>query len=157
MIKRGFADRSPCRTRCVTTINPNDRYNRFFHKFGIYNRESIPSPGGALADFDYVIDLEPDFVDAYVNRAGLHLDEGRLDEERRLLYVGITRAKELLVLSHSVQARRYGQVFAQKPSRFLEELPSTDLHREGADPEADARARTDVALTQLQKLTAMLG
>jgi len=84
------------------------------------------------------------------------LDEGRLDEERRLFYVGITRAKELLLLSYSAQSRRYGQVFAQKPSRFLEELPSADLHREGQDPEADAQARNDVALAQLQKLAAML-
>ena len=85
------------------------------------------------------------------------LDEGRLDEERRLLYVGITRAKELLVLSHSAQARRYGQVFAQKPSRFLEELPSLDLHREGQNPEADAQARREIAEAHLERLTAMLG
>ncbi|HJU07379.1 MAG TPA: UvrD-helicase domain-containing protein [Rhodanobacteraceae bacterium] len=85
------------------------------------------------------------------------LDEGRLDEERRLLYVGITRAKELLVLSHSAQARRYGQVFEQKPSRFLDELPASDLHREGTDPEADAQARREIAAAHLQKLTALLG
>jgi len=85
------------------------------------------------------------------------LDEGRLDEERRLLYVGITRAKELLVLSHSAQARRYGQVLAQKSSRFLEELPASDLHREGQDPEADAQARREVAAAHLERLTAMLG
>jgi ATP-dependent DNA helicase Rep len=85
------------------------------------------------------------------------LDEGRLDEERRLLYVGITRAKELLHLSYSVQGRRYGQVFKQKPSRFLEELPTTELHRDGTDPEADAQARRDVAAAQLAKIAAMLG
>ncbi|MBS0431151.1 MAG: UvrD-helicase domain-containing protein [Proteobacteria bacterium] len=85
------------------------------------------------------------------------IDEGRLDEERRLFYVGITRAKELLLLSRSAQARRYGQVFAQKPSRFLEELPANDLHREGADPEADALARREVAVAHLKRLAAMLG
>lgn len=84
------------------------------------------------------------------------IDEGRLEEERRLLYVGITRAKELLSLSFSAQARRYGQVFAQKPSRFLEELPSADLHREGQDPEADAQARREVANTHLERLAALL-
>jgi len=85
------------------------------------------------------------------------IDEGRLDEERRLLYVGITRAKELLHLSYSVQARRYGQVFKQKPSRFLEELPSAELRRDGADPESDAQARRDVGAAQLAKIAAMLG
>ena len=85
------------------------------------------------------------------------IDEGRLDEERRLFYVGITRAKELLLLSFTAQARRHGQVLKKKPSRFLDELPASELHREGDDPEADAQARRDVALTQLEKLRAMLG
>jgi len=85
------------------------------------------------------------------------IDEGRLDEERRLFYVGLTRAKELLHLSYSVQGRRYGQVFRQKPSRFLDELPAADLHRDGADPEADAAARHEAAATHLAKIAAMLG
>jgi ATP-dependent DNA helicase Rep len=85
------------------------------------------------------------------------IDEGRLDEERRLLYVGITRAKELLHLSYSVQGRRYGQVFKQKPSRFLDELPAPELHRDGADPEVEAQTRRDVVAAQLAKIAAMLG
>jgi ATP-dependent DNA helicase Rep len=85
------------------------------------------------------------------------IDEGRLDEERRLLYVGITRAKERLHLSWSVQGRRYGQTFKQKPSRFLEELPAAELRRDGADPEADEQSRRDVATAQLAKIAAMLG
>jgi ATP-dependent DNA helicase Rep len=85
------------------------------------------------------------------------IDEGRLDEERRLLYVGITRAKERLHLSYSTQGRRYGQTFKQKPSRFLDELPAAELHRDGADPEAEAQARRDVAAAHLAKLAAMLG
>lgn len=85
------------------------------------------------------------------------IDEGRLDEERRLLYVGITRARELLHLSYSAQGRRYGETFRQKPSRFLDELPASELHREGTDPEADAATRRDVAAAQLAKIAAMLG
>ncbi len=85
------------------------------------------------------------------------IDEGRLDEERRLLYVGITRAKQFLHLSYSVQGRRYGQAFGQKPSRFLDELPAADLHRDGADPEADAQARQEIAGAHLARLAAMLG
>jgi ATP-dependent DNA helicase Rep len=85
------------------------------------------------------------------------IDEGRLDEERRLLYVGLTRAKEWLHLSYATQARRWGQAFKHKPSRFLDELPAMDLHRDGADPEADAAARREAAATHLAKLAAMLG
>ncbi|MEO6967928.1 MAG: UvrD-helicase domain-containing protein [Rhodanobacteraceae bacterium] len=84
------------------------------------------------------------------------LDEGRLDEERRLFYVGITRARELLHLSFSAQARRYGQTFRKKPSRFLSELPPDDLHWQGRDPEADDASRREVATTHLERLTAML-
>jgi ATP-dependent DNA helicase Rep len=73
------------------------------------------------------------------------------------LYVGITRAKELLHLSYSVQGRRYGQVFKQKPSRFLDELPTPELHRDGADPEVEAQTRRDVGAAQLAKIAAMLG
>ncbi|MGH8153068.1 MAG: ATP-dependent DNA helicase Rep, partial [Rhodanobacteraceae bacterium] len=67
-----------------------------------------------------------------------------------------TRAKELLQLSYSTQGRRYGQTFRQKPSRFLDELPVAELQRDGADPEADAQARREVAATQLAKIAAML-
>jgi ATP-dependent DNA helicase Rep len=84
------------------------------------------------------------------------IDEGRLDEERRLLYVGITRAREILHLSWSAQSRRYGQTLRQKPSRFLDELPAADLHRDGDDPAADARARRDVANAHLARLVALL-
>ena len=60
-------------------------------------------------------------------------------------------------MSYSVQGRRYGQVFKQKPSRFLDELPAAELRRDGADPEADAQSRREVAAAQLAKIAAMLG
>ncbi len=49
--------------------------------------------------------------------------EGTLDEERRLFYVGITRAQETLRLSHCTARRRYGQLMPCHPSSFLRELP----------------------------------
>ena len=47
-----------------------------------------------------------------------------LEEERRLCYVGITRAKEKLHLSYTTQRRLYGAVHHNLPSRFLNEIPS---------------------------------
>jgi len=47
-----------------------------------------------------------------------------LEEERRLFYVGITRARERLLLSHSRYRYTYGQMADQMPSRFLSEVPS---------------------------------
>jgi len=50
-------------------------------------------------------------------------EEGRLEEERRLCYVGITRAEKQLVLSYAEQRRLYGNTLYGTPSRFLKEIP----------------------------------
>ena len=50
-----------------------------------------------------------------------------LEEERRLMYVAITRAKERLYLSHTQSRMLHGQVRYNMPSRFLEELPADSL------------------------------
>ena len=50
-------------------------------------------------------------------------DDGRLEEERRLCYVGITRAREQLVLSCAEHRRLYGQDLYPSPSRFISEIP----------------------------------
>src|SRR5690606_13269765 len=65
------------------------------------------------------------------------VEEGGLEEERRLMYVGITRAKERLYLSHSAEIKRWGAVEHLLPSRFLDELPAGDLLRDGSDPERE--------------------
>jgi ATP-dependent DNA helicase Rep len=83
--------------------------------------------------------------------------EGRLEEERRLMYVGITRARELLTLTWARRTRRFGEIIANKPSRFLEELPEAELHWQGRDAEADAVVTRETAQTHLAKLTALLG
>ncbi len=55
-------------------------------------------------------------------------DSTLLEEERRLLYVGMTRAKEKLSLSGACRRRLYGnQWLAQRPSRFLKEIPESCL------------------------------
>ncbi|WP_440996660.1 DNA helicase II [Arhodomonas sp. SL1] len=54
----------------------------------------------------------------------MSLDEpGRLEEERRLAYVGITRAQERLLLSHAERRRLHGRDEYTVPSRFVDELP----------------------------------
>ncbi len=55
-------------------------------------------------------------------------EAGRLEEERRLAYVGITRAREKLVLSHAEARRIHGQEMYGIPSRFLREIPPALLH-----------------------------
>ena len=51
-------------------------------------------------------------------------DEGRLEEERRLAYVGITRAREKLVVTHAESRRMHGTEMLARPSRFLGEMPA---------------------------------
>ncbi len=58
------------------------------------------------------------------------MDEQRMEEERRLCYVGITRAKERLFLSRASQRMLYNQINHNAPSRFLSEIPSRLLEDE---------------------------
>lgn len=65
------------------------------------------------------------------------LDEGgnkSLEEERRLAYVGITRARRHCIISHAANRRIYGNWTSTIPSRFLDELPPDEVVREGAEP-----------------------
>ena len=55
------------------------------------------------------------------------MDEGNVEEERRLAYVGITRAKRELIFTYARERRQYGEVSRTEASRFLHELPQDDL------------------------------
>ncbi|ACI50008.1 UvrD/REP helicase [Gluconacetobacter diazotrophicus PA1 5] len=71
------------------------------------------------------------------------LDEGGLkglEEERRLAYVGITRARHRAVISHAASRRIYGNWQSAIPSRFIEELPAEHVTTTGGA--AQARSRT---------------
>ncbi len=84
------------------------------------------------------------------------LAEGRVEEERRLMYVGITRAKEQLSLSYAKRKKRFGEIIANKPSRFLAELPGGDLHWSGQDPEQDAAHKKELATSHIARLASLL-
>ena len=55
------------------------------------------------------------------------VEEGNLEEERRLMYVGITRAKRSLTLTHCVKRKKQGSWQFPEPSRFIAEMPQEDL------------------------------
>jgi DNA helicase-2/ATP-dependent DNA helicase PcrA len=66
-----------------------------------------------------------------------------LEEERRLMYVGITRAKEYLLLTHSQLRATYGSVTQQLPSRFLQEVPGSLItHHDVREASPILRAQT---------------
>ncbi len=54
-------------------------------------------------------------------------DAQNIEEERRLAYVGITRAQKNITLHYCAQRKRYGELIACEPSRFLDELPEKDI------------------------------
>jgi len=76
------------------------------------------------------------------------------EEERRLFYVGITRAQQSLTLTLAQQRQQYGEKIATTPSRFLDELPEEDLTWEGMDSASpqEKRQRGKAALAGLRDL-----
>jgi DNA helicase-2/ATP-dependent DNA helicase PcrA len=75
------------------------------------------------------------------------LEEGSLEEERRLAYVGMTRAQERLTLIHASARSLYGGRSYNLPSRFLDELPGPEVERERLRPASwqNYGSRTTVA------------
>ncbi|MCU0618589.1 MAG: UvrD-helicase domain-containing protein, partial [Gemmatimonadaceae bacterium] len=67
-------------------------------------------------------------------------DPAMLEEERRLFYVGITRAETVLVLSHAETRRRNGETMPARPSSFLDELPK-ELYDQQTTPAARSKGR----------------
>lgn len=71
----------------------------------------------------FVVGLEENIFPSYLALA----DNNEVDEERRLFYVAITRAEELLCLSYANSRYQYGQMRYNDPSRFLEEISEEHL------------------------------
>jgi ATP-dependent DNA helicase Rep len=69
------------------------------------------------------------------------IEEDNIEEERRLAYVGITRAKQTLTLTWCTKRKQFGEIIDCIPSRFLDELPQEDVVWEGgaSDPEANRK------------------
>lgn len=63
------------------------------------------------------------------------LEDDQLEEERRLAYVGITRAKEKLFLTNAYSRMMFGRMQNNPPSRFLEEIDVDDLDMQNSVPE----------------------
>ncbi|KEA63562.1 ATP-dependent DNA helicase Rep [Marinobacterium lacunae] len=80
------------------------------------------------------------------------IESDTIEEERRLAYVGITRAKRTLAMTLAKKRRQFGEEVECAPSRFLEELPPEDIETEGlgqASPELN-RARGKATLNSLR-------
>jgi len=84
------------------------------------------------------------------------IEDDMVEEERRLFYVGITRAQYELTLSYANQRKRYGEILECQPSRFLDELDEQHIvweDRLSADPER----QEEVGQAHLSAMRALLG
>jgi ATP-dependent DNA helicase Rep len=84
------------------------------------------------------------------------LEGTRLEEERRLMYVGITRARRGLVISWCAKRKRGGEITPSDPSRFVEEIDQNEVKRSGAvqestDAKEDGRRRLSALKAMLAK------
>ncbi len=85
------------------------------------------------------------------------VDEQSIQEERRLAYVGITRAQKNLTISYAKTRSRYGEASTVEPSRFLEELPPEHLEWEDKKAAITPEQRQETARAYVANLQALLG
>lgn len=84
------------------------------------------------------------------------IDEDNIEEERRLAYVGITRAQQTLTFSLCKERRQYGEILKPEVSRFLQELPQDDLQWERDKPPLTAEQKQQKTVAKVADLRAML-
>lgn len=84
------------------------------------------------------------------------IEEDNLEEERRLAYVGITRAQKTLTLTYARKRKRAGEWLSCEPSRFLSELPVEDIKWEKPGMAADPSERAERGQAHLSNLRGLL-
>jgi ATP-dependent DNA helicase Rep len=112
---------------------------------------TLHSAKGLEFDHVYLVGVEEDLL-PHRNS----LDAGTLEEERRLAYVGITRARRRLTLTYAARRRVGGEDVDREPSRFLSELPAEVLEWERSSADADPAARQERGRAHLESLRKML-
>jgi ATP-dependent DNA helicase Rep len=97
----------------------------------------------------YIIGMEENLLP---HRASV--EDGNIEEERRLAYVGITRAQQTLAMTMASKRRQFGETISCEPSRFIDELPQDDLQWQGggADTEEANEERGQETLAGLKNL-----
>jgi ATP-dependent DNA helicase Rep len=84
------------------------------------------------------------------------MDEGNVEEERRLAYVGITRAQRELIFTYARERRQFGEVSRTEASRFLHELPQDDLSWELSQTKKSQEQKEKTAKMGVANLREML-
>lgn len=97
----------------------------------------------------FIMGVEEDILP---HRSSIEADT--IEEERRLAYVGITRARQNLAMTFAAKRKQYGEIIDCSPSRFLDELPQEDLQWEGMeDTPVEVKAvRGNTALADIRAM-----
>lgn len=106
---------------------------------------------GLEFSYVYLVGMEEELLPHRVS-----IDEQQIEEERRLAYVGITRAQKALCFTLAKQRRRGGELHESIPSRFLEELPQKDLEWFGQGKERGEEQSRQWAQSHLAGLKTLL-
>ncbi|MBL3527458.1 MAG: DNA helicase Rep [gamma proteobacterium endosymbiont of Lamellibrachia anaximandri] len=84
------------------------------------------------------------------------IEDENIEEERRLAYVGITRAQRSLTMTYAAKRKRFGEIIRCEPSRFLQELPEDDLVWEGKKSKLSKEEKQERGTAHLANLKSML-
>lgn len=84
------------------------------------------------------------------------IDEDNVEEERRLAYVGITRAQQELILTYAKERRMFGETATPELSRFVAEMPQDDLAYEMRKQPQNQQQRMEKGQARVANLRAML-
>lgn len=99
----------------------------------------------------FVVGMEENLLPHHVS-----VEADDIEEERRLAYVGITRAQKTLTFTMAARRRKHGETVDCEPSRFLAELPDDDLAWEGRGHEVDPAEQQERGRAHLSNLRDML-
>lgn len=100
---------------------------------------TVHSAKGLEFNIVYLVGMEEELFPSARSIAEDGGEGASVEEERRLCYVGMTRARERLYMTSAKQRRVFGVTHIRRPSRFLDEIPETEMKLEDHAPHAMAR------------------